>query len=228
MKNIDDTWFIIPAFNEEETIASVIGDVRKYFKNIVVVNDDSTDATADIAKQHAAKVVNHPINLGQGAAIQTGIEFALIKGARILVTFDADGQHRVEDVLEMIEKINVENSEIICGSRFLGMEAINMPRTKRLTLKLAVLFTRYISKIEVTDAHNGLRVMTDSAAKKININQNKMAHATELISQIRKKGIEYKEHPVKIIYTDYSINKGQKISNSLNILLDLFIGGAAK
>lgn len=228
MKINDDVWFIIPAYNEEEVIANVINDVRKYFNNIVVINDASTDSTAVIAKQQAAKVINHPINLGQGAAIQTGIEFALIKGARILVTFDADGQHCIEDALKMIEKINIENAEIICGSRFLGINAINMSRTKSLMLKLAVLFTRYISKIDVTDAHNGLRVMTDSAAKKININQNKMAHATEMISQIRKKGIQYKEHPVKIIYTDYSIKKGQKISNSLNILLDLFIGGAIK
>lgn len=228
MKKNDNTWFIIPAFNEEETIATVLNEVFQYFNNIIVVNDASTDATAVIANQHAAKVVNHPINLGQGAAIQTGIEFALLKGAEILVTFDADGQHRVEDALEMIKKINIENPEIICGSRFLGIDAINMPRRKRFTLKLAVLFTRLISKINVTDAHNGLRVITYSAAKRININQNKMAHATEIICQIRKKGIEYKEHPVKIIYTDYSINKGQKISNSLNILLDLLIGGATK
>jgi len=228
MGNFENIWFVIPAYNEGLVSADVIREIKLKFNNIVVVNDSSTDNTAEVASINGAWVVNHPINLGQGAAIQTGITYALSKDAELIITFDADGQHRVIDVISMLDNIDTEEAIIICGSRFLGVEAINMSIRKKVLLKIATLFTKLITKVKVTDAHNGLRVITRKAALKINILQNKMAHATEIIAMINKMGITYREFPVQIIYTDYSTSKGQRISNSMNIVLDLLVGRISK
>ena len=209
-------------------IAEVIKDVLPTFPHIVVVDDGSGDDTAIIACNAGATVVRHPVNLGQGAALQTGIDFALVSGAQIIVTFDADGQHRIEDALTLARAIDNDEADIVCGSRFLGVDSVTMPRAKRLTLRCAATFTRLSTGIPVTDAHNGLRALSRSAAKKIRITQNRMAHASEIIAQIKINHLRYKEYPVQIIYSEYSIAKGQKISNSINILIDLFFGRISK
>lgn len=209
-------------------ITDVIKRAVTTFPNIVVVDDGSSDTTATLACEAGATVICHPINLGQGAAIQTGIDFALMSGADTIVTFDADGQHRIEDALTLARAIDQKEADIVCGSRFLGIESTTMPATKRLTLKLAALFTRFSSGVPVTDAHNGLRAISRSAAKKLRITQNRMAHASEIISQIKSLKLRYKEYPVQILYTEYSIAKGQKISNAINILIDLLFGRISK
>jgi len=209
-------------------ITDVIKHAIATFPNIVVVDDGSSDTTATLACEAGATVICHPINLGQGAAIQTGIDFALMSGADIIVTFDADGQHRIEDAWTLAQAIDQNEADIVCGSRFLGIESTTMPAAKRLTLKLAALFTRFSSGVPVTDAHNGLRAISRSAAQKIRITQNRMAHASEIISQVKSLKLRYKEYPVQILYTDYSIAKGQKISNAINILIDLLFGRISK
>jgi glycosyltransferase involved in cell wall biosynthesis len=226
--NNSKTWIIVPTYNEEKVIFEVIHNLRKFFLNVIVIDDSSTDETAKLAFKAGAIVLSHPINLGQGASIQTGLNYAINKGGEIFVTYDGDGQHQVDDVTNMINQLTHEEPMIICGSRFLGIDPIGLKVSKKIILKLAVLFTRIISNLKVTDAHNGLRVINRLAALKINIKQNRMAHATEIISIIKENNIQYKEFPVKIIYSNYSVAKGQKISNSLNILVDLFFGGFTK
>lgn len=222
------TWLVIAAFNEGRMIAEVIKQILPTFPNIVVVDDGSGDDTAIIACEEGATVVRHPINLGQGAAIQTGIDFALISGADIIITFDADGQHRIEDAVTLGAAIANDEADVICGSRFLGINSDTMPRSKRITLKSAAMFTRLTTGMPVTDAHNGLRALSRFAAQKIRIKQNRMAHASEIIAQIKSNHLRYKEYPVQILYTKYSIAKGQKISNAINILIDLFFGRISK
>lgn len=167
-------------------------------------------------------VVRHPINLGQGAALQTGIEFALAQErADFFVTFDSDGQHRVEDALAMVERLDVEPLDVIIGSRFLDGRT-QLSTLKRIVLKLAVAFERMSTGMRLTDAHNGLRAFNRHAASSIHIEQNRMAHASEILAQVAGQGLRYAEHPVHVVYTEYSKAKGQSVWNSVNILNDLF------
>ena len=221
-------WVVIAAFNEGAMIAEVIKGALVSFKNIVVVDDGSKDNTVQSALAAGATVLKHPVNLGQGAALQTGIDYALQSGANIIITFDADGQHRVQDAVLLAQAIADDEADIACGSRFLAIRSDTMPYSKKVTLKLAAWFTRLTSGVPVTDAHNGLRALSNLAASKIRITQNRMAHASEIISEIKRYQLRFKEYPVEIIYTDYSIAKGQRISNSINILIDLLFGRISK
>lgn len=223
-----DVWLVVAAYNEGEVIADVIENTIKTFPNMVVVDDGSKDITAQAARGAGARVVSHPINLGQGAALQTGIDYALMQNAKIIVTFDADGQHRIEDAVAMINYLSEHQLDVVCGSRFLGVTSETLPLKRKLLLKLAALFTRVTTGIPVTDAHNGLRALSRKAALSIRITQNRMAHASEIISQIHEKSLTFAEIPVEIIYTQYSLAKGQKMSNSINILMDLFLGRIGK
>jgi hypothetical protein len=152
----------------------------------------------------------------------------LKKNAVAIVTFDADGQHRVEDALNILNIVLAGEADIVIGSRFLGIQPLNMPFIKFFILKAGVIFTRITTGIHVTDAHNGLRAMSKKTAQKILITQNRMAHASEIVSQIANLKLQFKEHPIQILYSDYSLAKGQKASNFINILADLFFGGASK
>lgn len=221
-------YFVIAAFNEAKVIDIVIKDVLRYAHKVIVVDDCSTDGTLSASLKAGATVIRHPINLGQGAALQTGIRYSLDNDADVIVTFDADGQHRIQDAMKLVSAIINNEADIVCGSRFMGIEATSIPPKRRAFLKLAALFTRLTTGVPVTDAHNGLRAFSRKAAEAIRIKQNRMAHASEIISNIGKYKLRFKELPVQIIYTDYSLAKGQKLSNSVNILIDLFIGGVHK
>jgi len=217
-------WIIIPAYNEGTVIHSTVIDALSVFSNIIVVDDCSSDESAGIAKAAGAHVCRHPINLGQGAALQTGITYSLSKGATHLVTFDADGQHSIRDALEMVEVLDRKNVDVVLGSRFLGNKAIGMTRSKRILLAAATYFTRITSGLTVTDTHNGLRCFSAKAARKIKIRQNRMAHASELLNQIGSLQLKYTECPCVITYTDYSKAKGQRLSGAFKIVYDLSIG----
>ncbi len=155
--------------------------------------------------------------------MQTGITFALVRGAKFVVTFDADGQHRVEDIAALLEPIRNGECEIALGSRFLG-KTVDMPVSRRRVLKLAVLFTRVVNRVRLTDAHNGLRAFSRVAAQRIDITLDRMAHASELIDQIRRSGLAYKEVPVQIRYTEYSMAKGQSSRGAFRIVLHYLLG----
>jgi glycosyltransferase involved in cell wall biosynthesis len=218
----DPIWVVIPAFNEAPVIADVVADVVGRFSHVVVVDDGSTDTTARRAAAAGAVVVRHPVNLGQGAALQTGIRYALRQKAGLIVTFDADGQHRVEDVARMIDALLESGSDVALGSRFLG-DAVALPTLRRVVLKMAVWFTNLTTRLRVSDAHNGLRVLTREAAQSIMIQQNGMAHASEILAEIRRAGLSFVEVPVTILYTEYSRAKGQGLGNAVNILNELLL-----
>jgi polyprenyl-phospho-N-acetylgalactosaminyl synthase len=215
------TCVVIPAYCEAPVIASVVAAVRAHNYAVVVVDDGSTDATGEIAAAAGATVVKHPLNLGQGAALQTGIAYALAVGADIVVTFDADGQHRPGDIAGLIKALQAHGADFALGSRFLG-QAVDLPASRRLLLKAATWFTRLSTGLRVTDTHNGVRAMTRRGASRIALRQNRMAHASEILHQIADSGLKYVETPVTVEYTAYSLAKGQKLTDALMIITDLF------
>jgi glycosyltransferase involved in cell wall biosynthesis len=220
------TMLVIPAFNEATRVGEVIESVRRSYPHVVVVDDGSSDQTATVARQAGAFVLRHVVNRGQGAALQTGITFALRRGADYIVTFDADGQHRISDIAALLEPIVTGEVEIALGSRFMG-KAVRIPPLRRLVLSLAVLFTRVVSGVVVTDAHNGLRAFSRRAAAGIDIRNDRMAHASELIDIIRALDLPYREVPVKIKYTSESLAKGQSLRGAARILIHYLVGRVA-
>ena len=214
-------WVICAAYNEASVIGRVISELSRAEYRVVVVDDGSRDATRQVAAAAGAHVVIHPINLGQGAALQTGIEYALSQGADVLVTFDADGQHRVSDIPRLVDALRRGRADFALGSRFLG-QTYNLPWLRRWLLQAATVFTRLTTGLSLTDSHNGLRALTRRGASAIRLRQNRMAHASEILVEIAQSGLRYVEVPVTIEYTAYSLAKGQRIGDSVTILLDLF------
>ena len=218
-----DSVIIIPVYNEGQVIQSVVQSVLKHFKYVVCVNDGSTDNTQQEIEKTAAILVNHPINMGQGAALQTGIEYARgLANADYFVTFDADGQHRIEDVNRMLAKLRQNKYDIILGSRFLGKTS-NMKKSKALILKLAIQFSNATSGIKLTDTHNGLRVFNRHVAETMHITMPDMAHASEILEIMAARKYRYTEVPVTIDYTEYSLSKGQTLVNAVNIGFDVML-----
>lgn len=219
----DSVFVVVPAYNEAAIVGQVVADLKRAYDSVVVVDDGSTDETGRVARQAGATVLRHAINRGQGASIQTGIEYALISGAEFIVTFDADGQHKVADVASLLAPIARGECDITLGSRFLG-NAVNLPASRRILLKLGVLFTRFTSGVNLTDVHNGLRAFSRRAAGRIHIQLDGMAHASEMIDLIRRSGLEFREIPVTIQYTDYSRAKGQSSRGALRIVMHYLLG----
>ena len=218
-----DVWVVIPLYNEATVIATVITELRVSFPNVVCIDDGSTDASASVAENAGARVLRHPTNLGQGAALQTGIEYARERSeTAYLVTFDADGQHRIEDALAMLQRARDEDLAIVFGSRFLD-DRTQIGWAKRIVLRTAAWVTNRTTHLRLTDAHNGLRVIRVDAAKGVTMQQDRMAHATEIVHQLGDTHLPWREHPVEVIYTDYSRAKGQSLLNSINILIDLIV-----
>ncbi len=220
-----DIFIIVPVFNEGEVIKKVLQALCLTPYRIILVDDSSTDNTLQIAKEFPITVLHHIINLGQGAALQTGFDFVLKqKNAKCVVTFDSDGQHAVDDLVPIISPVITGEYDVVLGSRFLDKTAVGMPLLKLLTLKIGTTFTRLSTGLHVTDTHNGFRAFSFEALKKINITQNRMAHGSEILSKISKYKLKYCEVPVTISYTDYTRRKGQSVLNSINILWDLIFG----
>ena len=221
MSGFSDTWLIVPCYNEGTVIFDVLTNARETFPNIVGVNDGSADNSAEQIRTAGAHLVDHPVNLGQGAAIQTGVEYARKQpGAEYFVTFDADGQHQVKDVMRMIERLRTEPLDIIVGTRFAGQDNSQVPWIKRAVLKTVVMLSPRTKKLGLTDAHNGLRAFNRKVAEEMNIRMNGMSHASEIVSMIDKHGWRVDEEPVDILYTEYSMSKGQSLINGVNILAD--------
>lgn len=221
MSGFSDTWLIVPCYNEGTVIFDVLTNARETFPNIVGVNDGSADDSAAQIRAAGAHLVDHPVNLGQGAAIQTGVEYARAQpGAKYFVTFDADGQHQVKDVMRMIERLRTEPLDIIVGTRFAGQENSQVPWIKRAVLKTVVMLSPRTKKLGLTDAHNGLRAFNRRVAEEMNIRMNGMSHASEIVSMIDRHGWRVDEEPVDILYTEYSMSKGQSLINGVNILAD--------
>lgn len=225
MNNTCDVWVVIPAYREENILPQVLSELTQYPFNILVVDDGSPDETMQAALQFPVTVLRHVINLGQGAALQTGISYTLkFPQTRYIVTFDADGQHQTNDIQPMIDACRDGSYDVVLGSRFLRLsKAENIGFLKRFILKLAVLYTRLTTGLAITDTHNGLRVFTAEAAAKLNLTHNRMAHASEILEQIASHKMRVYEYPVTITYTSYSKRKGQSIFNGINILWELWM-----
>ncbi len=217
-------FIIIPSYNEGKVIADTVKPLIKMEYTVVVVDDCSTDNTREALAGLPVVYLKHDINLGQGAAIQTGLEYALEKNAEYAVTFDADGQHNYEEIPALLEPVINGRADIAMGTRFKRQEDIaNVPFARKLILKGAIIVNGLFTGLWLTDAHNGFRAMNRTALSKIKLRENRMAHASEILSQVKSNHLRYEEVPVKIIYTDYSKLKGQSSMNSINILIDLLL-----
>lgn len=221
-----DTWLIVPCFNEATVIRGVLENALRTFPNIVAVNDGSRDGSDREIHASGAHLVNHPVNLGQGAAIQTGIEYARSQeGAKYFVTFDADGQHQVKDVVAMVGRLREEPVDIIVGTRFgrPRQEGDQVPWIKRVVLKTVVFLSPRTRRLGLTDAHNGLRAFNRRVATETNLRMNGMSHASEFVALMDHNEWRVAEQPVDILYTEYSMSKGQSLFNGVNILADSLI-----
>lgn len=217
------TWILIRAFNESPRLGSTLREVCPRYRNVVVVDDGSNDGTSEVALRFPVWLVRHPLNCGAGAALETGLRFACRKDADVIVCFDADGQHDVEDVPTLLNVMRTKQADIVCGSRFLGRTE-GMPWFRRLVLKLGIVFTRLHSGLRVTDVHNGLRAISRRTAESIRIAHSDMTYASELYDQIHRLGLRYAEAPVHIRYTSETLAKGQNSWNSLRIVAKLLLG----
>ena len=218
----EGVYVVVPAYNEAAAVYDVVRDLRSRFAHVVVVDDGSRDGTFDEARRAGAVVLRHVLNRGQGAALQTGIDYSIRWHAEVIVTFDADGQHRVEDIDRLIEALDRDRADIAVGSRFLGLRS-NVPAARRALLRIATRFMRITSGVPLTDAHNGLRALRSTAAAKIRITLVGMAHASEIVDQIRRQGLVVTEVPVVIQYSEYSLRKGQSGLAAFRIAFDYLL-----
>ncbi len=219
-----DVWIVIPAFNEAGVIGEVVADVRAVFDNVVCVDDGSSDGTGEIALRAGAHLVRHPVNLGQGAAIQTGVEYARRQpGAQVFVTFDGDGQHRVKDVVAMVDRLNTGDADVVIGTRFGGAALSKPPVLKRVVLQTAAWLSPRGRRLGLTDTNNGLRVFNKKVADGLDITMSGMSHASEFVALVGEHHWRVAEEPVEVLYTDYSKAKGQPLLNGVNIIFDGFL-----
>ncbi|WP_024795097.1 glycosyltransferase family 2 protein [Tomitella biformata] len=226
MHGTSDVWLVVPVYNEGPVIRGVVEAAKKTFPNIVCVDDGSRDDSATEISAAGAHLVRHPVNLGQGAAIQTGVEYARSQpGAEYFVTFDADGQHQVSDVEAMLARLRVEPLDIIVGTRFAGQDNTNVPLIKRIVLRTVVMLSPRTRRLGLSDAHNGLRVFNKKVADGLDLTMNGMSHASEFVRLIDEHSWRVGEQPVTILYTEYSMAKGQSLLNGVNILFDGLLSG---
>lgn len=234
MKVVDlDKWFasrytqdmevfiVIAAYNEAEVIGQVVDELLRHYPHVVVVDDGSTDRTRELLRDTQVMLISHLVNRGQGAALETGLQVALEQGAEIVVTFDADGQHNVEDIQKLIQPILDGTAEVVFGSRFLHLDS-RIPLLRRILLKGGTWLTRFLTGLSVTDTHHGLRAFSRKAAASIHFELDRMGHASEVFEIIARERLRYVEVPARVIYTPYSLKKGQSPFDALKILARLF------
>lgn len=221
--NPRDVFVIIPAYNEQAAIRQVVEQLLTYNYSIIVIDDGSNPPLQPALDALPVWILRHRVNLGQGAALQTGIEFALEKQARYIVTFDADGQHHGNDIDVLLQELITKKAGIVFGSRFLEGAVHNMPARRKTTVRLARYLNYAFTGLLLTDAHNGLRALNREAATRIKLKENRMAHATEILAQVRKNKLRYSEVPVHIHYSEYSRKKGQTIWSGFRIFFDLLL-----
>ena len=214
---------VVPVFNEAPVVGDVVRELREQFPLVVCVDDGSSDDSVTAIAGAGGVIVRHPINLGQGAALRTGIEYGLTyPSVKWFVTFDADGQHEIDDVGPMLDVLRAEEVQIVFGSRFLDRRSEITP-AKRVVLRAAVRYSRASTGLALSDTHNGLRVFDREVAAAFDFQMNGMAHASELLSIVAHRGFRYAELPVHIRYTPYSRAKGQPLINGVNILFDMLL-----
>ena len=215
------TVIIIPAFNESSRIGEVLGGLSSIPAEVLVVDDGSTDDTAKVAELYPVRVIRHDLNLGQGAALETGMEAARLLNADFVIHFDADGQHDPEDIERLLSPLLNAEMDIVFGSRFLDRKPQDLSISRKIILKTGRWINYVLTGILLSDAHNGLRAMNKKAIWAIHFKQPGMAHASEILYTVRKERLRYTEIPVHIRYTPDSKLKGQGMLNAINILFHL-------
>lgn len=222
--NPDSVFVIIPFYNENTVIREVIEGLIPFQYTIVLVDDGSSESPLDILKEFdSIHFLHHKVNLGQGASLQTGIDFALQKGAEWLVTFDADGQHLASEIQSLLTPLQNNEADICIASRFLEKGKHNATRGRKITLKTGRWVNYFFTGLFLSDAHNGLRAMNRFAAEKFHLKENRMAHASEFLITIKQHNLRYKEIPASVLYSDYSRKKGQSVFSSIRIFFDLVL-----
>lgn len=217
------TFIIVPAYQAASTVGEVVKKISPY-GFVIVVDDGSTDNTAEAARQVGATVLRHIVNRGYGAALTTGMNYALERGAEAVVNFDADAQFESNEIPKLLAALKPAQSSVVLGSRFLG-KTLGMPSFRRLTLKFAIIFTWFVSGLKLTDTHNGFRAFTAEALKQMNFKQDRMAFSSEVIDEVARLKILYVEVPVTVHYTDDSRKSSKQGSwPVLKIVRDIFWG----
>ena len=213
---------VVPAYNEGKRVVAAIADAKQFVDHVVVVDDCSSDDTGAVAKSAGAIVLRHIINRGQGAALQTGMDYAIkTLVADVVVHFDADGQMRGDEIPMMVAPIASGEADIVLGSRFLGKQALNMPMMRKVMIRLGTLFTILLSGIRVTDTHNGFRALSRKAATDMRITLDRMAHASEILDLVKTKRLRYVERPVTISYSAETLQKGQSTVKAMLTATDI-------
>ena len=219
-----DVFVIIPAYNEGPILSQTVDELLPYGFTLVVVDDGSTVPASQYLEGRQAHYLRHLTNLGQGAALQTGMDYAVRRRAGIIVHFDADGQHSPELIGKLVEPIRSGECDVVMGSRFIDPgDRAKVPIAKQVLLKAGVLVSWIFAGLWLTDTHNGFRALSFNAASRIRMTENGYAHATEILELIRKSGLRFKEIPATIRYTEHSLAKGQSVFNSINIMFDLVL-----
>ncbi len=209
---------VIPAYNEEKNIGEIIRKVKTMVDEVVVVDDGSADRTVKVAEEQKAIVLKHLINRGQGAALETGDQYALKQDADIVIHFDADGQFLTEEIKDIIEPIKNGEAEVVFGSRFMEKKS-NMPWLKKNIIFPLARIVNGLIGINLTDPQSGFRALSRKALEKIRIENDGMAHNSEIQFKVFKNNFKVKEVPIKVIYHNF----GQRFSGGFKIIRDLLL-----
>jgi len=217
---------VIPALNEEKSIGPVIEKARLFVDEIIVIDDGSADGTAEAAKRAGALALRHALNRGQGAALKTGTEAALLRGADIIVHLDADGQHDPSFIPSLIEPLARGEADVVLGSRFMGVKPVGMPWKRRILQRCIRWFNLFMLGIprQLTDPQSGLRALSAKAARRLDFRQDRYAHCSELLRLITRSDLRWKEIPIEVRYTQESLAKGQKNLDAVKVAWQLFLG----
>lgn len=210
-----DVFVIIPAHNEQKHISKVLNKIKRYARNIILVDDGSKDKTFELAKKQDVVVLRHIINLGKGAALKTGCEYALRRGAKRLIFIDADGQHRPEDIPRFLKSL--DDTDIVFGSRSLNRR---MPFVLKFGNWFINKMNKLLFRIELKDTQSGYRAMTAKAYKKIRWKSTAYSVESEIVANTGRKRLKYKEITIKTIYSDKY--KGTTIGDGIKIVLNMF------
>jgi glycosyltransferase involved in cell wall biosynthesis len=212
---------IIPVYNEASILNDVLAELIPLGYSIILVDDGSSDDSFRIASAFPITVIRHQINLGQGAALETGMEAARRLSAEFVIHFDADGQHDTADIENLLKPLQNGKTDFVFGSRFLGKKASGLPWSRKIILNTGRWINYILTGILLTDAHNGFRAFNKKALNSIHLEQRGMAHATEIMEAVRKNSLSYMEIPVHIRYSPYSKQKGQNLFDTVHILFNL-------
>jgi glycosyltransferase involved in cell wall biosynthesis len=216
-----NTWVVVPAYNEEKNISKIIAGIKKYSKNVIIVDDGSSDRTSGIAESKNATILRHVVNIGKGAALKTGCDFAVKQGAEVIVVMDADAQHNPHSIPRFVKSL--KGVDIVFGYR-------KPNKAMPLVLKFGNWFINKVIKllynIKIKDSQCGYRAFTANAYKKIRWQATDYSMESEMIANAGKRKLKYREIPIETVYSDKY--KGTTIIDGIKIVLDMLLWKALR